>query len=842
MKTLLAATLMGAFLLTVATPAQAPKAAPKTLAEVIPTWKWDPAQAGPLLVLDAAKTRASGGKTDLASFARQQIKVGELTVVVPTQMVVIDDSFGQEPSLTDGLPMDVKVLYLLTTLTKEQWRTAAGNGLGLGDLQGEQKAVLESIFPKRLKWRLDRVKADGNGLEEVKTGELTEKEILGMKLRIARDLVFQPNLVDNANGYTIRDTDSYLGKPGDLRVSREWWEDKDTESFGVNVRQSLPNALKPSQLPYADAAFEPAVRLTGLKTVREALAAASRATGREILADVRVADLPLTVVGSTASARDLLKALALAVTGTYRQVGSAYLLTSDLMGGGTRKLRFALWWEDLSRRSYDLRREWQGKIGETIDRATFDKDSPFVPNERMKAYLETQDENRSRNPIQAEELTPAVREYLNHLNRTMPQQKIQTSQTVMNSTIRFGFVLPDGRRLPMEHRSLGDRADFEPQIPYQPRELAPPQLPAPLPEGKIGARVAFRVETAGLAKSAVELAHVRGFREIWLETHNAAALKAATEAAAKHSLPVRLIVRPWSAPTQDPDRNVLGDTGDALESRLEGLALWKRMRNSYGVKFIPDYLRISPADPNLSAIWGSYVALAQTPGLSGVVLDDACTTGYEPGRNNLMQTSRGLAEISAFGFSAAQRLDFLRKHGTDPLDIVGDNLTAGPDLRQPFFLDDALRGVPTTYDGRDVPHAAVDRNRKFWSEYRAKAAETAIVSLLESIVKSTSALVELSDIPRTKLPFDGDLLAPYIQGLPLPSFKSFAPTGGEPPAVLFPLPADPKGANAANLIELLKQPGLAPTVDLRTTPNQSWAAILDFWFKRPNSVNGEGSS
>lgn len=814
-------------------PAQQPKSPPPpTLAEVVAAWKWDAATSGPLLVVGAAKTRASSGRKDLAAFARQQVKVGQLTAVVPTEMVVIDDSFRQTGSLTDGLPMDAKVLYLLTLLDKTQWKAVVGKGIGLSDLQGEPRAVFESLLPKKLKWRVDRVIKNGEELEPVKKGDLTEKEILGMKLRVAMDLRFEPNLLENADAYTVRETDDYLGKPGDLRLSREWWDDEDSESFGINVRQTMPNAAKPSQLAYADAAFEPEVRLAGLKTVKDALAAIGRATGREIYADVRVADLPLTLAGETAAARDLLKALALAVTGTYRQVGSAYVLTSDLMGAGPRKLRFALWWEELANRTHDFRTEWKRKIGDRVDQANFDAGSPFVPNERMKEYLESREGHARRTPIQAEDLTPSVRNYLEYLNRRMPHQKIQTNQVVIGSSLRFGFVLGDGRRFPMEHRALGDRLEFQAQPPYTPRIVTPPSLPVPLPAAKDGTGIAFRVETAGNAKSAVDLAHARGFREVWIETRSVPALKAAAEAAEKYGLVLKLVVRPWSTPTQDPDRNSLGDVGSALPARLEGLATWQRNLEIFGNPTLSDYDRMSPADEGLGAAWSAYASLAQTPGVSGVIVVDSVTYGYEPDRNTLNEPSRAIAEVQTFGYSVSQRLAFLRLYGTDPLDIVGDHLITGPDLRQPFFLDDALRGMPSVYDGRDVPNPEVAANRKRWAEYRAKAGGRQITALLERLAKGTKVLVNIGDASMRKMPLEGSILAVWVPGQPLPSFKSFGGGPGSASALLS-IPARTDSQRAAEFAQIMKMTAFPIAIDLRPYAPSAWSAVLDRWIKRP---------
>lgn len=815
--------LMGALLLI----APLAHAQAKTLADFLPTLK----EQGPLIAIDAANLRPAKDKTGLPAYSRQKIKVGDLTAIVPTEMVVIDDSFRNPGSLTDGLPTETKLLYLLQSLTPEQWKRANGSGIGLSDLQGEQKDVFRSLLPKRVAWNTYRVKKDGIALEEVGKGEVPEDKLLDVRVRLTRSLEIETNLEDQAS-YTNHTTDLFRGKPGDLYLSREGqFEEGDT--YGLEVKQRVPNVLKTAHLPYPDAAFEPLVDLKGTHTLREALAAIGQATGQEIHADLRVADLKVTLLNGPARARDLLKALALGVTGTYRRVGPAYVLSSDLMGHGTRKLRFALWWEDMRQRTHRLSEEWRKKIGDRADRVQFGGTDPFAPNASMQAHLAIQDETPNRDKISANELSPALRDYLNQINRHYPHQRIDTSKVRLESQLRFGFVLPDGRPLNLEYQPLGQRSQFETR-PVHPRP-EPPKigLPIPLPE-KVVPRLAIRTEAPAVAKSAVDFAHARGFRELWIETRSPAALAAALEAGKKHSLPIRLLLRPWNAPTPDLDRTILGDAGSQVATRLGDLDLWKTTTTYRPNESLVGTDRITPGDPSLPALWASYQTLAATPGIAGVVISEAVTPGYESPEKPPMGFSRAIAEARIFGYAANQRLAFLRRYGMDPVDIVGEDLMVGPDLRQPFFLDDELRGLPTTYDGRDVPNPKVALAHQQWREFRYKQANDAILTLLNDLAKAAPVAVSVLPARGQSAPFEGEILAPWKPGSPIPTLNALVPPipGADPVTALTPFPKDPTDAQISGLFWLLKNDLLAPTLDLRNQAPGTWATLLDRWIKK----------
>lgn len=111
------------------------------------------------LAVGAEAKTAKGAGTTLEDFGRKAVKIGGITAIVPLEMVRFDDSLRKAPNLFDGLRRDSKVLYLISTLTPQQWKTAAGKGIGAGDLTGEARAVFLSLLPKPMKWTKHRVDA-----------------------------------------------------------------------------------------------------------------------------------------------------------------------------------------------------------------------------------------------------------------------------------------------------------------------------------------------------------------------------------------------------------------------------------------------------------------------------------------------------------------------------------------------------------------------------------------------------------------------------------------------------------------------------------------------------------
>jgi hypothetical protein len=159
---------------------------------------WSVDTSGPLIA--TCPSGVTKGRT-LDEIGRKLVRIGDLTAVVPTRMVTIHSHFMDPPNLYDGLPMEAKVLYLLTLLKDDQWTKITGDGLTLGDCQGDQIAVMQSILPNPFTTVAATLTGPNSlDLHPDNSSQLTDQERSQVKLRIARSLEISIGL--NSGGLT----------------------------------------------------------------------------------------------------------------------------------------------------------------------------------------------------------------------------------------------------------------------------------------------------------------------------------------------------------------------------------------------------------------------------------------------------------------------------------------------------------------------------------------------------------------------------------------------------------------------------------------------------------------
>ena len=335
---------------------------PHTLAELLAQVPWDPQQQGAMLAVAPYNTRrdtkmplpeplstATLGRA-LRAFHYALFPLGSLTVIAPTEMVLLHDKPDVKPNFYDGLPRELKVKYLLATLNDDQWKRLGNEGLGLGDLNAEQQKVFQSLLPDLFRYTRYALDDKGNYVLDERhqpkadgeTISLSSDERLRVKLRVCRMLqVAFPN-VNEPNSYALPPLSQLPGKPDGHRLVRDKSMDS-TALYSVSFRSVVPNRLKPGQLNTAAHALDALVSLQGADTVQDLIARIAAATHIELYVQASEAKWPVAVAGDRVRAGDLLQALALALTGTYRKVENAYILTGDLEGRGTRVWKIANW-------------------------------------------------------------------------------------------------------------------------------------------------------------------------------------------------------------------------------------------------------------------------------------------------------------------------------------------------------------------------------------------------------------------------------------------------------------------------------------------------------------------
>ncbi len=611
--------------------------------------------------------------------------------------------------------------------------------------------------------------------------------------------------------------------------------------YGVQVRKVVDNKLKPSNLNYKARELDAPLNLVPEATVAEICKSASAASGLKLMADARIGALPIKTVGQSARAGDILQAMALCLTGAYRKVGDIYLLTSDLEGVGTRRLKLAVWKWDIDTATQRREREWREAI-RTRGRA---QDIPFQPdglplNDAMTKFLEGDRDGRTEKTMPATDLPPQWQQVLKNGQSHLSDDMIMRTDVVEPSeSVSWNFVLPDGRDLLPEGRDIGQLNGL------LPRSMAR-STPAPTSPNKpilfrSGSSTAFvfKTDNPDVAARLPLLAQPHGFEEIWIQTRNERCLVKAIEASEAAHMRVRLVLAPWELPagssTKDPDVTILGSTAPQSSALQEGSEWWLDARSRLGFARMETGNSFGPSDPVRAQMWQKLVDLAKTPGLDGSVVYQTEPPGYEPTVSRTLFAPEQLMIIGELGYSQALRSQFVASNSVDPVDFVDNRVRiANLDLSLPMFGDpDVLR-----YRKRE-PLEESEALDLQWLQLRSTAnrsATTELVNLLPGPV-----IVQPRDNVQDHPHFRGFSVTPWQAGADLPTSKvgAIQEEADLPPDAYWvvPLgyPLEPAAADQVRQyltrhIQRYAQSKLA--IDMSSVPVGQLAKQLDFWFQK----------
>ncbi len=301
-----------------------------------------------LLPPDAVPPQKDDPASQVAqSYGRIIWEFGGVMAVAPPTMTVLNTEPGT-PDPYDGMPPGHALKLLLVSLSDAQWKTLVGTtGLGLSDLEGDtQRALFGALFPAKAMILHPRHELESYGPEdETELPRLTPEDIPQARLRLGRRVTLGLPPEGDSAGHFLARGPSPGGAVRYELYNGEAGKKDPKVLYGVRLRAVVPNVSKPSDLDYDAKALRARVSLAGVKTVGDLVSRVGAAVNLELYADIRYEKRPVTCLGpGSARATDLLRALALCVTGTYRRVGPAYVLTDDRVGEGTRRMileRFA---------------------------------------------------------------------------------------------------------------------------------------------------------------------------------------------------------------------------------------------------------------------------------------------------------------------------------------------------------------------------------------------------------------------------------------------------------------------------------------------------------------------
>ena len=675
---------------------------------------WDANKRGPLLVVNPQGTHAlpaaepllaaeKAGEISLrtlaARFGRQVMPVRSLTALVPTTMVVLNARPGR-PDPYAGLQRNQKVRLLMASLTSVQWRALGSpQGLGASDLTQEQQPLFLSLLPEP--FALENYKMqDGVKLsQENKNVILTPQQRSGVHLRVNRAVeMYLPR--GNGNFGFPPDL-QYYGLPNgtEFFTLAHVNPSNPASAFGVTLRTEVPNRLKPTALAFESPTLNAPIALTGAKTVGDLVQRVAHAAHRELYADGRVAKLPVWIRGAekTVRARDILQALCLAVTGTFRQVGPAFVLTSDLEGIGTRYALLADWAQDANaQRQATMEAADKAAVTHPEQYIGFAPDYPFAFNASALQKLTANGPEKGftdQYEVSLASLPPGQQAVIQAYFASQ-QKNVEGDRVKVALTNNFSFVVPGIGGVNEEDVSYGSIG--LPSLPAPP--LVMPDTKAALP-ADFPTRALF-VQPANGREAArfVEAARQHGLNQLWVEVEEGEKgqkmLKEAVTAGKENHLQIVAVLRllqtagkgaPTNAlPQEARDKNLLNETSSAHALRL--LASPSGQLDSetqYRLSQMGDWLR-PDAPATRTYIQQRLRATASLPGLSGIALVDVAAPGYLDRGTKLDPFA--YSSSNDFGYTPSTRLAYLRQLGYDPLDLIGRQYPAlDADLSLPFF-------------------------------------------------------------------------------------------------------------------------------------------------------------
>ncbi len=826
-----------------AAPAKTP--APLTFAQALA--KLPPPAKGVLLAVGADKVTlpdgtlpppADASPTVLANtFGDITQDFGSVTAIAPGTHVLLNPD-PTPPDSSATMDPDTAFHLLAASLSDVQWKAfTSEGGLGLPDLTSDtQRSLFHNLFPHGQLWVASQDSAQTKLPEDQRTDTRNlSGQIDNVRVRLGQSA-----------DITLSDTKGnriYFSAPPADSANLRTWQPKNDDSITENnviVRAVVPNTAKSSGLPLSDAKFQPPVPLTGAKTVGDLVARIAAKTHTELYVDPHYASRLLTVIGPApgATAADVLRALALAVAGTYRQVGPAFVLTDDLEGVGTRRRRLfnllhGAFYKNrllLNTASDTLVKNRAGKspslsaFGDPLavipGQASFLSDQ-YESDEYRVPYAKLNAAQQSR----VHQLADAYEDKLTtgaiHSSDTSPQEPNPTGAVRVSANYALQLLVP-GINKPVDTDIRGAASNLflhlnevnNPRdIEDEKAEIAklPPAPPLPpLLRSRARRAVIGHPTTPAAVDALVAAMQKIGLNELWLDVFSegkshitdtdakgtdilSEALKQTKGTGIAVYADLSLLSWGYHPPKDTWDLDILGQNSHFLIS-YDGEGLY--------YPAVPPPVSASPVSATVKKTLRDMVrGLASREGLAGFVWDDAAQ-------------GKGLTYTPAvdFGYTPAMRLAFLRAFHADPVDITDS--WHNDDLNLPTFDDSTAEDVLA----------------KHWDEARLGANALLLTELRQAIPASAEKPILMDRIhsyPRELVTWDDPRQMP--PSLPLPPGSAAVAKRGQPALVRVTVTdAADTDALARTLERLLPNP---------VRDDADWDGyVLDF--DNPNVTNG----
>lgn len=721
----------------------------------------------------------------LRDFKRMLVQVGSLHVIVPTSMKVFADNPPPRGTDPRDLPENLRRAMFYTSLSDAQWKLLCGPGISAQDCSDEQRPLLLAQFPKPFAYYEYEVKRDPERGVMHEGGDkvtLSDAELRRVRFRMERSYVL------HGEGVAFIAASSHLLGEKYLQQSSIFGEDFEDEPLqpGVSVVQTRQ---KPSQLAYDLPALQVPITLKKLEPLGPLVRRIGSKVGLNVQIDQLAEKIKLTTNAASEKAGTILRAVALATTGTFRKVGSTYVLTSDIAGRGQLSAHYSL--VEMARSWADNQRVIELSKGYGDKLAAFPIFDPKEPNAPSGALLEALSGKYNYVEMATKDLPARVRAILaqSREDKRSDRPSNLPEMVRVESTLVPVYLLPDGRKIQAE--GFGDgafsvfRAINNPSrsLGLRPQDGLALALSADLPPAR-----------------ALELA--RGAKTLWVEGAADLVAELAKLGQAKGTQ-VWWIAKPWDQSDGDPahaDVNIFGETSLTVGPRA------KQFPQIWGNRIQALKAMAPPFAPNITP----------PPGVAGVVLTGGPPSGWT---RNASGDFGPTGSIHQGGFLLTERERFIQEHSVDPIDLTDsaglffDSMTSFESiLRQPTEMDDF----------EDEPPGRAHRLGVIWQTRLESLYRTALDRIAGGL--GVPCLVQFEQHTPWQGFTESHFFSPYSKGMglrPKPDYSDLYGIG------LYGLPSDPNVAIFA--------PAEARTViyDLRRVPPSQVAGVLNLRFGTP---------
>ena len=740
------------------------------------------------------------------AYGRIRRDFGGVTALAPPTMTLLNTQPGT-PDPYDGIPPNDALKMLLASLGDSQWKALTSEtGLGASDLtDSTQRALLIAFLPSD-KTRVNVQHGPGESSPAEENVTLAAEDLAAARLRLGQRVEIGLPIEGKPNSSLTPGDDSAPGRPRYVIYQSGNQEPKD-RLYGATVRQAVPNIPKTSDLDFDRAALKKPIPLNGIQTVGDLLFRVGAALKVELYADRRYEKRSVVLLGpGPARARDLLRAVALCVCGTYRRVGPAYVLTDDVMGLGPRRRVLTRFAQDAA----TMRRQAMGDAGDKLitERGGISAlpaladGMGFSDAQKTLASKAFQQITGASLEVPLAKLTPAQRALAERQTKQWNEQYDAQPHTgedgigrvTLDGTFRLSSQptlllltakVPGPIRMYVNSWELFQPSNklreainkkqqqaWEAEAKARPAPTTPPPAPPALPPlAALLARQPRRAlvaapRTAKDVDAVVAAMKTIGLNQLWLDVFSGGhshldgdpdilteALKRAKGAGISVFPTLDLLKWNKDAPAGAADLTVMGETSAQASARQQ------HYQNIVGQNMTPEEADKQPPPPDLSAdpfsapVQATLTALikrlAGTEGVGAIVLRETVTPGY-----NQPASSRYGMNDDDLGYTIPLRLALLRRDHVDPLDLDTGFYVEGINVNVslPEFEDyEAVKDVRPAWNG-----LRSDANIAFLRGLLA-AAQTAAGRRLPLLIKQRRSTYQgnwygLWDDPRQPLP------------------------------------------------------------------------------------------